>query len=210
MTIEHIDTNITIIDFHDRHGIIRSTAGCSLKGKIEFDQRFSKLVEILNESNPNKTIAKIYEENDIFRYNCDRCLELNAIDPDWVNETILENLLFNNNGKFGALISLNTPRSSDSSKQSDGKAATYPELLAAIASYTQNLEQAMNIAENKPAKEVWETIEEIAKIHKENNPSETKKNKNSSETKKAPKSEQVSREQDDWARIRLAKAARNK
>ena len=190
MALKIIDFDITILEFCDRLGSFRTTRGCSLKGKIEFDQRIKKLGEIIEASNPNKSIGKIYEEDEVFRHCCDRALLLNNIEPDWVNEQILVALLFVYQGQPGLLVQLNS--SPSSTVRGTGQAASYAELLAALYSHTQDLEKAIGLAENHPWKEVMGAI-------KERGEQEVQENKNSVFQGK------ISREEIDKNRIQLAK-----
>ena len=175
MTVKIIDFDITILEFCDRLGMFRTTRGCSLKGKIEFDQRIKKLGEIIEASNPNKSIGKIYEEDEVFRHCCDRALLLNDIEPDWVNEQILVALLFVYQNQPGMLVQLNS--SPPSTGQGTGQSASYAELLAALYSHTQDLEKAIALAENHPWKEVMGAIKERGEQEKEEKASPAKNGK---------------------------------
>ena len=158
MKIHNADIDFDILEFTDRLDIIRSTAGCSLKGKIEFDARIKKLASIL-QNNPDATIEQLYLENKEFAHHCDRCLNLNGIDPDWVNAGILTALLFVNERSPGLLVQLNRRQMADGRWQKGGeKEAKYSDLLAGIYAHTQDLEQAMRLAEERPWKEVMEVL----------------------------------------------------
>lgn len=186
-----IDFDITILEFCDRLGSFRSTRGCSLKGKIEFDQRIQKLGEIIQQANPHKSIGKIYEEDEIFRHCCDRALLLNDIDPDWVNEAMVVSLLFAYKNQPGLLVQLNSSPLTEGGDTS-GKSASYTELLAALYSHTQDLDKAIALAEDHPWKEVMGAIKEKTEFEKE-----TKE--------KTPKKDKLTREELDRHRIELAR-----
>ena len=68
--------------------------GCSCRGVFEFNDRLSELQSALAEAPKDSTIHDLYLENERFRFLCDRCLELNAIDPDWIRPHDLAWLLF--------------------------------------------------------------------------------------------------------------------
>lgn len=154
MQIYNADLDIDLLEFSDRFGNIRSTAGCSLKGKVEFDARIKLLGELLKKFG-SETIGEVYLKESEFAHHCDRALQLNGIDPDWVNEAILINLLFLYKHSPGLLVQLNRSHSSEGIRQKTGeKKATYYDLLAGLYANTQDLEQAMRLAEDKPWKEV--------------------------------------------------------
>lgn len=158
MEIYNADLDIDLLEFSDRFGNIRSTAGCSLKGKVEFDARIKLLGELLK-NYQDETIGAVYLQDREFAHHCDRALQLNGIDPDWVNEAILINLLFLYKHSPGLLIQLNKGQKAEGRGQrTGGKEASYYDLLAGLYANTQDLEQAMRLAEDKPWKEVMEAI----------------------------------------------------
>jgi hypothetical protein len=166
MQIYNADLDIDLLEFSDRFGNIRSTAGCSLKGKVEFDARIKLLGELLK-NYQDETIGAVYLCDREFAHHCDRALQLNGIDPDWVNEAILINLLFLYKRSPGLLIQLNrgqraalkdTASHKGRGQRAGEKEATYYDLLAGLYAHTQDLEQAMRLAEDKPWKEVMGAI----------------------------------------------------
>lgn len=154
MQIYNADLDIDLLEFSDRFGNIRASAGCSLKGKVEFDARIKLLGELLKKYQ-QETIGEVYLKDREFAHHCDRALSLNGVDPDWVNEAILINLLFLYKQSPGLLVQLNTSQKSKVKSQKSGeKEATYYDLLAGLYANTQDLEQAIRLAEEKPWKEV--------------------------------------------------------
>jgi hypothetical protein len=71
-------------EFTDRRGFIRPIYGCSAFGGIEFADRISEIYRILEASGGDNWRA-LYIDDKWFRHHCNRCLELFAIDLDWVN-----------------------------------------------------------------------------------------------------------------------------
>lgn len=203
--IEILD-DITLLDFQDRTGKFRSTGGCSLKGKIEFDERIAKIREILDNSSPDKKVSDLYRENELFAYCCDRALELNDIDPSWINDSLLESLLFNNKGKVGALIALNTMNGVTGGK-AGGAPATYTDLLAALASYIDPA-KAMELAETRNWKEVLGMLEKLNEklVTEKSEPLEEKPRNNIHKEKK--RSKRPSQLQLERSRLILAKAVK--
>jgi hypothetical protein len=157
MQIYNADLDIDLLEFSDRFGQIRSTAGCSLKGKVEFDARIKLLGESLKKYQA-ETIGEVYLKDSEFAHHCDRALQLNGIDPDWLNEGILVNLLFIYKQSPGLLIQLNKSPDKGDRQKPGQKEATYYDLLAGLYANTQDLEQAMRLAEDKPWKEVMRAI----------------------------------------------------
>ncbi|NES91866.1 hypothetical protein [Okeania sp. SIO2B9] len=174
-----LSNDITIIDFQDRFGTTRSTRGCSLKGKFEFDERIEILYKKVREINaiaPHKSIGKIYEKDEVFRYNCDRCLELNAIDPDWVNEKLLIALIFQYKQNEGLLVTVNSVNNPSAIEINYQHKARYEEIIAAIALRGGSIEDALKVGD-KPFKEVYNTLQSLSQLEKEVQGKTTKKTK---------------------------------
>lgn len=156
------------LDFKDRLGNFHTIGGCSILGKKEFDDRLRLLQNHLAQAEGSLTIGQLYEQDEYFRYNCDRCLTLNGIEPDWLTEAMLIGMLFLHQGKPGLLIQLNTPNM-QSVAQPGEKGATPEDLVAALWSHTQDLEKALAIASSNayPAKQVAGVMESRAKLAEE-------------------------------------------
>lgn len=163
MNLKYVDL-LSLIEFKDRYGIIRSSYGCSLKGLSEFTARIEQLQTILiqeAESNPEITLLDLYQSHDYFRHCCDRILELNQIDPDWLDAKglLLEALIFSYEGGTALLAQLNQLPSMGGGKPLGPELDPNAELAATIVSLTQSLQQALEIIETHPAKEVIATLD---------------------------------------------------
>lgn len=156
--------SIDRLEFVDRLGKIRTTRGCSIRGGEEFRDRLQQLQHFLDKADNRETIQGLYLKDEYFAHVCDRCLELNAIDPDWVNEQILVALLFHHDSKPGLLVRLNQP---DKPAQPGQRGATVHDLVACLWSHTQDLEKALAIAHNYPAKDVIGAMEAKGQLEKE-------------------------------------------
>jgi hypothetical protein len=158
---------IDSLDFRDRLGTLRTVYGCSTWGKKEFDDRLRLLQKHLAESEA-LTIGQLYREDEYFRYNCDRCLALNNIEPDWLTESMLVGMLFVSNGQPGLLIQLNAP-DVQSVAPAGEKGATPEDLVAALWAHTQDLEKALAIASNPayPVKQVVKIMESRSSLAEE-------------------------------------------
>lgn len=159
---------IDSLDFKDRFGTPRTVYGCSILGKKEFDDRLLILKQHLDAADGKTTIDDLYLKDEYFRYNCDRCLTLNGIEPDWVNEQILTRLLFLYNNQPGLLVLLNMPERGAIAQPGE-KGATPEDLVAALWAHTENLREAIDIAKSRdyPAKQVAEVMHSRSKLAEE-------------------------------------------
>lgn len=148
----------------------RLIGGCSCRGVFEFNDRLTELQSALAEAPKNATIHDLYLENERFRFLCDRCLELNAIDPDWIRPHDLAWLLFGHldadgNVQPSPLQKLNEPakpRYPRRKQASDGP-NDFVSMLAAIASHPDcSPEEALRLADNAPARLILGMLEERA------------------------------------------------
>lgn len=155
---------IDSLDFKDRFGKIRTVYGCSIRGAAEFVSRLDSLQQILSTADVRETIGGLYLKDESFAYAVDRCLELNGIDPDWVNEGILIALLFAYKEGPGLLIRLNQPE--NPATETDTK-STVDDLIASLWSHTQDLEKAIKLATEYPAKQIVGAMEAKAAIAEE-------------------------------------------
>ena len=149
----------------------RIIPGCSCKGIFEFGDRMAELQELLQglEEGDDRPIEALYLEHQRFRWLCDRTLELNGIDVDWVRPSDLAWLLFGHQGEDGPvpspLLVLNAaaeqryPR-----KPSDEKTHNdFISLLAAIAAQPDtSAEEAFKVATSEPARVVLGMLEDRA------------------------------------------------
>jgi hypothetical protein len=148
----------------------RIVPGCSCRGIFEFADRMAELQEILAsfpEDDP-RTIEQVYQEHQRFAYLCNRALELNGIDPDWIRPRDLTWLLFGHVDEEGTvqpspLMRLNEPAPARYPKRptkEQGK-GDFISLLAAIASQPDtSAEEAFRLATSEPARLVLGMLED--------------------------------------------------
>lgn len=147
--------------------------GCSCRGVFEFNDRLAELQSALTEAPTDATIATIHDlylENERFRFLCDRCLELNAIDPDWIRPHDLGWLLFGHldtdgNPQPSPLQKLNEPAKPRYPRRKQGSDGPndFISMLAAIASHPDcSPEEALRLADNAPARLILGMLEERA------------------------------------------------
>lgn len=149
------------VEFKDRHGVFRRSYGCSLRGLEEFQARIEKIGEIIKAVEDSQaTIASLYQNDEVFRQCCDRSLELNNIDPDWMDREglIIQSLLLTYEGAPGLLVRLNMPEPAKTPVES-GKSATVNDLAAVLLSATNDLKTTLDALRNEPAKEVIGILE---------------------------------------------------
>lgn len=151
-------------------GGYRIIPGCSCKGIFEFGDRMAELQELLQElpEGDERPIEALYQDHQRFRWLCDRTLELNGIDTDWVRPADLGWLLFGHQGDDGPvpspLLVLNQaaeprwPRKPSTEKSHND----YISLIAAIAATGGSMEDAFNVATSEPARVVLGMLEERA------------------------------------------------
>lgn len=156
--------SIDQLEFKDRLGKIRATRGCSIRGGDEFRDRLQQLQQLLDQADNRETIQGLYLKDEYFAHVCDRCLELNGVESNWVNEQILVALLFHHENQPGLLVRLNQP---DKPAKPGQKGATTHDLVACLWSHTQDLEKALKIAQDYPAKDVLGALEAKSQLEQE-------------------------------------------
>lgn len=199
MQIYNADIDIDLLEFCDRFGRIRSTSGCSFKGKVEFDARMKILANLLKKYE-GETIGAIYLKDRDFEHNCDRALKLNGINPKWLTEAHLTELLFLHKEKAGALVLLNRANNPSGETQSLSESEggnLYHQFLGAMYNFSQDPEQAFRLTEERPFKEVAGMIESLGK---RNYHDETPNNQKSEQRSPEP---QRRREISDRSRLEL-------
>lgn len=151
-------------------GGYRIIPGCSCKGLFEFGDRMAELQELLQglEADDERPIEELYREHQRFAWLCNRTLELNGIDPDWVRPADLGWLLFGHQGDDGPmpspLLVLNQaaePRYPRKPSATAGKNDLIS-MIAAIAATTGSAEEAFRLATSEPARVVLGMLEERA------------------------------------------------
>lgn len=167
MKIEYADLPLDMVEFEDVSGYIRTSRGCSLRGYKEFCDRVEQLTKRIEATSDNLKIHELYYQDHYFAHLCDRCLILNGIEPEWVNTQILTSLLFVYDGKPGLLIRVN--QSNNEGKPGE-KGATSEDVIAALWKLTEDLEQAFEVAEKYPWKDVGGVMDAAAKLGKDDAP----------------------------------------
>ena len=162
--MRQIDFPSASIEFCDRTGMIRTAYECSILGRDEFFQRLEKLTEIISQANSSSTIAQLYQGDKWFRHNCNRCLELCNIDPEWLNEAMLTGLLFGNGNQLAALVELNLSTNATQPKP-NAKPATTADMLAVLWELTGNLGDASAIASNVPTSVIDDVLKSRSELH---------------------------------------------
>lgn len=161
MHMQYINFPI-LAEFVDRAGITRPIVGCSLLGRQEFFERYAELEMRLRQAEANQHWEWLYEGDRRFSYLVKRCLELNGIEPDWVTFAQVEQfLLFRSEGedyREGWLVELNRPKVGDR-PAAKSKPLTLAEMLAAVASHTESISEALELANNVPAELLMDVLE---------------------------------------------------
>jgi hypothetical protein len=141
-------------EFEGVDGEIHSFGGCSLAGLIEFRQRQVEMQRLLAEVALGEgTLLGLYLEDRRFRWLCDRQLQLNGIDPAWVNWSQVEQLLLWREvgaGEFlpGLLVELATPEVAKPSQED--KPANLVDFVAAMAPLCGGVAVALGLANSMP------------------------------------------------------------
>lgn len=161
-----------LLEFPDRTGTIRTVAGCSLLGRDEFFARLSQLKGILESADPASQIQDVLA-GATARHHVIKCLELNGINPDWVTLPMAVELLLSP----GTLIEFNLPPKSEEAAPSTDKPATTESLIAALATHTQSLSEALNLASDPslPANRLLEVVRAKTELTRAADPQERKR-----------------------------------
>jgi hypothetical protein len=174
MEIKYFEFNV--FEFDDITGTIRTIKGCSLANREELRERINSLKKILEESPKESTLQEIYDDNKYFRFNCHRCLELCGISLEWLDFSMMSQMLFPyQQGEHlyqGILISLNFPPIKDSK---GGKGATYEEILAALWNHTGDLQKAIEAANSLPAEQLLNVVQARTDQLKQSDPQNREK-----------------------------------
>lgn len=153
------------IEFEGVDGVVRTTYGCSAIGAIEFDERTQELRSALGSLDGDESVETLYRSHGRIRHLVNRCLELNNLDPGWVNWDMISQLLFGRRNEDGTvaegwLITLNKPVSKKSSNVADTTIALTDKaaVIAAIATHC-SIEEAYRLADSVPASELWAVLD---------------------------------------------------
>lgn len=178
MKLHTADFALDCVEFADRFGILRTTYGCSLLGADEFRARLEALTQHLESADQQATIAKLYKQDKFFRHHCDRCLQLNGVDPDWLDAKglILEGLLFTYDNDAGLLIRLNST-TADPAATAPMTPATTADVGATLLALSSDLSKVIEQLNILPAKQVASILEARAKQVADSADPETKRKK---------------------------------
>ena len=176
MNLHTAEFALDCVEFADRHGIFRHSYGCSLLGVEEFRARLEALTKRLEVADDLTTIAQLYKRDKLFRHHCDRCLELNGIDLDWLDGKglVLEGLLFIYEGDAGLLVRLNSAEPSQPSVSAE-EAATIYDVGASLLALSNDLGKVIEQLDTLPAKQASKILEARAKQVAGANPEEKQK-----------------------------------
>ena len=121
--------------------------------------------EILADAPDDTTLTQLYLDHPEFRRHCDRCVELNGIDPEWVSPLLMRWLLFPADGETPApLVALNSPYPAKHPPLLGGEPlTTRVELLAALAGVCDgNMADAVALANSAPARDLLAAMQSRA------------------------------------------------
>lgn len=145
-----LDISPDLHEFEGVDGNIHSFPGMSVAGVLEFEAHLGAIDRIKQEF-PELDAQEHYKSNKYFRYLCDRCLELNGINPAWVGWSQVERLLFGywDEAAISAqpplLISIQRPPSE--SGRSASEAATLEQIIGSLAAFT-DIKTACEMVQN--------------------------------------------------------------
>lgn len=135
--------------YTNRFGTVCTTYGASTTGVFRFQKLIQQIQHtLLNCPDDDLTWQYFYLSDRHFQSAVTECLTLNNIDPDTVTLAMVNALLFDP----GHLIAINTPPESAHQKQAEP--ATLGEVIGAIATHTESLEEAIRLAETVPAQQL--------------------------------------------------------
>ncbi|MGK7925523.1 MAG: hypothetical protein AB4290_09795, partial [Spirulina sp.] len=184
------------LEFADCTGKYRTIRQCSLTDRDALRDTYNHLLrhflecfpQHLDEVDDNELFERVEalwdRPDDRFRYLCNKCLHLAGVKSEWVNLSMLVELLFRQCKTFllsvetetekdegikpGLLIQLNFPQSNV--KKGEGEGATYEEILASLWAWTNDIEKALEVARNHPAGELIKILEARAKLERNSTP----------------------------------------
>lgn len=154
------------LEFQDRRGRYRLSYGCTAAGLFELQERQEELLELLGAAPESATIEELYHLHPRFRYVCDRVLELNGVEADWVSPRIARLLLFaaKVDGQIvqAPLTVLNRPPERKYPATPGGQPISDKAMfLAVLVSHCGgDIKAAYEVATSAPAREVLALLEE--------------------------------------------------
>lgn len=150
------------LEFQAVDGVIREFYGCSLIGVLEFEERLKELEQVLSDRGDEVSVEELWRRDRRVRHLITKLLQLNGIDPSWVNWQMVSELLFGRivDGRpvEGYLITLNRPHKPQRPATGEGIGGKAG-LIALIASYCGSIQQAYTLASTIPARELFQVLE---------------------------------------------------
>jgi hypothetical protein len=136
--------------YTNRFGTVCTTYGASTTGVFRFQALIQQIHHVLaNSPEDDLTWQFFYLSDRHFQSAVTECLTLNNIDPDTVTLAMTNSLLFSP----GHLIKINTPPETATPRK-DSEPSTLGEVIGAIATQTESLEEAIRLAETAPAQQL--------------------------------------------------------
>lgn len=141
--------------YTNRFGTVCITFGASTTGIFRFQKLIQQIQHtLLNSPEDDLTWQFYYLSDRTFQNAITECLTLNGIDPDTVTLAMVNALLFDP----GHLIHINTPPALAprelSAKRSQDEPATLGEVIGAIATGTESIQEAIELAQTVPAQQL--------------------------------------------------------
>ncbi len=175
MNIHYVEFDC--FEFQDLQGNFRVARGCPLTKRQELAARLGQIHERLQQSLEGETLAEAYDRDEYLRHLFHKALNLCGISPNWLDINMMSQFLlsYEESGEVreGLLIQINFPKGKR--KSDNGNSTAYEELLAALWSHTQDLEKALELAENIPAEQLIDILESRSSQIKNSDPQEREK-----------------------------------
>ena len=150
-------------------GVVRTFAGCSVVGVLEFNERIEQIFRRLEKLPDGSTLERAYYEDRELQYWVNRALELNGVQPDWVRWDMINAMLLgrieNGQPRPGFLVELNAPRPAKDDSDSGEPISSEAMAIAAIATYC-GVEEAIRLAQAVPANQLWEILSNYGELSK--------------------------------------------
>ena len=168
-----------LAEFEDCRGATRPIRGCSLIGRFEFGDRLSEMWQRLAMAEAGEHWQQLYVRDRRLQFLIKRCLQLNGIEPDWVNLSQVEDLLISRKAETGMeagwLVTLNAPKAVPTEQVSDRPAPTLEEILAALSLSVESVPEALELADTVPGNALMEIV--TARTNLQKPPEQKKKEK---------------------------------
>ncbi|MEX0271398.1 hypothetical protein AB3R30_19845 [Leptolyngbyaceae cyanobacterium UHCC 1019] len=159
-----------LAEFEDCRGDVRPIRGCSLVGRFEFGDRLSEIWQRLATAEPGEHWQQLYVRDRRLQFLIKRCLELNGIQPEWVNLFQVEDLLIARETEQGMeagwLVTLNAPKTVPTEPPNDKPAPTLEEILAALSLSVESVPDALELADRVPGNTLMEIVTARSNLQK--------------------------------------------